>query len=110
MLNEQIRHIVYGDGKVIGQKADILSIQFSKQYGVKKFVYPDAFEKFLKPSDPGIIVTVLNDFRDKKAQIEKEELRMQNEFAEAMKNRQLEKSKLSRSKKKTSSKSKAQKI
>lgn len=83
MVNEQLTHILYGDGKVISQENDILSIQFAKQYGIKKFVYPDAFGDRLKLHNLDVEMSVLMELRDKQERIEAEELRKQQEFEEA---------------------------
>lgn len=106
VVNEQIRHILFGDGKVIYHEADILSIQFSEQYGVKKFLYPDAFEKYLKLQNSKIERWVLMELHDKQARIEEEELKKQQEYEQTIKHKALEKSKRAATKKKSSSKSK----
>lgn len=106
ILNEQIKHNLYGDGKAISQEADILCIQFSEQYGIKKFIYPDAFEKYLKLYNPDIEMNVLEELHDKQALIEAEELRKRQEYEEIVKSRELEKSLLAAHKKKSPSKSK----
>ncbi|MEA4847542.1 MAG: hypothetical protein VB106_09960 [Clostridiaceae bacterium] len=105
IVNEQVKHILYGDGKVICQETDYLSVQFSEQYGIKKFLYPDAFEKFLKMYNHDIEMYVLDELHDKQARIEAEELRKQQEYEDTVK-KLLEKPKLAVSKKKSPTKSK----
>jgi hypothetical protein len=102
IINEQIEHILYGDGKVIRQEANILFMQFAEQYGVKKFIYPDAFEKYLKLNNSDIEIGVLEELHDKQTQIEAEELQKKQEYEDAIKSNALEKLKLAKSKKKTS--------
>lgn len=109
IINEKIKHITYGDGQVISQKAEILSIQFSEQHGVKNFLYPDAFAKYLKPYNANIEVSILKDLQAKQAFIESEKQRKLLAFEEAMKNKALEKSKSSGTKKKTTTKRKVSK-
>ena len=109
IVNKQIKHILYGEGQIINQEANVLSIQFSEQYGTKKFIYPDAFEKYLKLSDSDIESTVLEELHDKQAQTVAEELQKQQEYEEFVKSRELERSNLAAHKKKPSSKSKVPK-
>jgi hypothetical protein len=109
LVKEKIRHTLFGDGKVISQEADILSIQFSEQYGIKKFVYPDAFEKYLKLNNHEIEISVLKNLHDKKAQIEAEELRKKQENEDAAKSKELERIELAAHKKKAPSRSKVAK-
>lgn len=103
IVNEQIRHILFGDGKVICQEADILSIQFLEQDGVKKFLYPDAFKEYLKLHNSKIEMCVLMELRDKQARIEEEKLKKQQEYEETFKRKVSEKSKRAATKKKTPS-------
>lgn len=105
LANEQIRHILYGDGKVICQEGDYLSIQFSEKYGIKKFLYPDAFQKYLKMHNHDIEMYVLEELYDKQARIEAEELRKQQEYEETDK-KLLGKPKSAVSRKKSPTKSK----
>lgn len=109
LVKEQIKHTLFGDGKVISQEADILSIQFSEQYGIKKFVYPDAFEKYLKLYNQEIEISVLKNLHDKKARIEAEELRKQQENEDVARSKELERIELASHKKKAPSRSKAAK-
>lgn len=106
ILNEQIKHNVYGDGEVISQEDDILSVRFSDKYGVKKFVYPDAFEKFLTLSNPEIRMLVLREFQAKREKMEADAVRLQNVYAESVKSREVVKPKRSPAKKKPSTRSK----
>ncbi|MBP8639505.1 MAG: hypothetical protein KBI01_01205 [Oscillospiraceae bacterium] len=48
LVHEQVHHVKYGIGTVIAQTEDIVEVKFSKEFGNKKFVYPVAFETFLK--------------------------------------------------------------
>jgi hypothetical protein len=109
LVKEKIRHTLFGDGKVISQEAEILSIQFSEQYGIKKFVYPDAFEKYLKLYNHEIEISVLKNLHDKTARIEAEELRKKQENEDAARSRELERIELAAHKKKAPSRSKVTK-
>ena len=52
LVHEQVHHIKFGVGTVIKQTEDIVEVKFSKEFGNKKFVYPVAFESFLKVCNP----------------------------------------------------------
>jgi hypothetical protein len=109
IVNEKIRHILFGEGKVISQEEGRISIQFHEQYGEKQFIYPDAFEKYLKLYDSDLEMSVLEKLHDKQAQIEEEELQKQQQYEEAAKSKALENLKLAAKKKKSSSKSRVTK-
>lgn len=109
IVNELIQHITFGEGSVISYENGRLSIRFSEQYGIKQFIYPDAFEKFLKMCDPDLELSVLKDLHDMQAQIEAQRLLIQQEEEEANRVMALERSKLAATKKKSVPKSKASK-
>jgi hypothetical protein len=52
LTNELVRHYVFGQGKVTHQEITRITIQFAREIGVKQFIYPDAFEKFLIMCNP----------------------------------------------------------
>lgn len=52
LVHEQVHHLKYGVGTVIWQTDDAVEVKFSKEFGNKKFVYPMAFETFLKVCNP----------------------------------------------------------
>lgn len=74
LINEKIDHIVFGEGMVIGQNDGRLTIQFSEQYGIKQFMYPDAFEKHLKLFNEDLEQSILKELNDKQQKIEAERL------------------------------------
>lgn len=49
LINEQITHKVFGKGIIVDHNDSFITVDFDKD--VKKFVYPDAFSKFIKLSD-----------------------------------------------------------
>ena len=102
IINKKIEHFLYGDGTVICRKEDILYIQFSEPYGVKQFIYPDAFEKYLKLCDLDLEKFVMEEINNKKLRIETEKLRRKQEYEADIKSKALERSKLTSQKKKTS--------
>jgi hypothetical protein len=51
-MHEQVRHRIFGEGTVIDQAVTIVTVEFCAEYGIKKFLYPSAFESFLELCDP----------------------------------------------------------
>ena len=49
LIGETIRHVQFGRGVVTACDHNIITVDFPT--GVKRFVYPDAFEQFLVPKD-----------------------------------------------------------
>ncbi len=104
ILNEEIGHITFGRGKVISQDADAFSVQFPEPYGSKKFVYPDAFERYLQLYNPDAASSVLAELKAKRAKLEAERIRKCEEYDATAKMRKLEKIALKEPKKKSPAK------
>lgn len=49
--NQQVVHTKFGIGKISDRSGNVLTVYF-KDYGSHTFLYPQAFEKYLKASDP----------------------------------------------------------
>lgn len=111
IINEKIEHDVFGEGTVISREDGRINIQFSEQYGIKQFLYPDAFEKHLRLYNHDVELSVLEELHDKQAQIEAERLRKQQkqEQEEADRIKVLKKSEHIVRKKKSTTKSKTSK-
>lgn len=73
LINERVEHPEFGTGKVISQDDNRITIQFSKETGTKRFIYPDAFEKYLTIFNPSAEKKVLADLIAKAEQIEEQE-------------------------------------
>ena len=52
VLNEKITHRQFGAGTVTAQDEETVTVLFGGQDGEKKFLYPAAFESFLRLCDP----------------------------------------------------------
>ncbi|NCB74235.1 MAG: hypothetical protein EOM51_05765 [Clostridia bacterium] len=52
LVHEQVHHTKFGVGTVIMQTETVIEVKFKKEFGNKKFVYPVAFEAFLKLCNP----------------------------------------------------------
>lgn len=48
IIEEQVRHSKYGPGVVVGQEDDSITVKFTAENDVKKFLYPSVFESYLK--------------------------------------------------------------
>jgi len=46
-----VRHIRYGAGTVLRCEGSVITVSFP-EFGEKQFVFPDAFQKFLRAEDP----------------------------------------------------------
>ena len=49
LINEVITHKVFGEGNIVNHEESIITIDFNEE--IKKFVYPDAFRKFITLND-----------------------------------------------------------
>ncbi|PIC64359.1 malate synthase [Sporosarcina sp. P13] len=49
LINEEITHTVFGEGNIVEHEESIITVDFDKHS--KKFVYPDAFKKFITLND-----------------------------------------------------------
>lgn len=49
LIDEEITHKVFGEGNIVDHDDSIITVDFNE--GVKKFVYPDAFGKFITLND-----------------------------------------------------------
>ncbi|REB06479.1 malate synthase [Sporosarcina sp. BI001-red] len=49
LINEEVTHKVFGEGNIVEHEESSITIDFNKD--IKKFVYPDAFEKFITLKD-----------------------------------------------------------
>ncbi|MDD3269043.1 MAG: hypothetical protein PHX14_06955 [Syntrophomonadaceae bacterium] len=115
LKSELVAHPVFGTGRVISHDGKRISIQFSEETGEKCFVYPDAFEKYLKMDNPVAAQKVLTDLTAKIEQSEelqrKEEEFKQKAFERlalaAQKIKIVEKTKPAKAKAKTKTKTKS---
>lgn len=108
-MNEKIEHILFGEGKIIKQEADRISIVFSQKYGTRQFVYPDAFEKYLKFHDLEVERSVLEELNNKQKQIAEEKLLKQQEYESTHIAKKASEKSLLAEKKKSETKSKVSK-
>lgn len=79
IVNESVEHISFGHGIITETNDNKIWVQFEEKIGTKIFVYPDAFEKFLKATNPAVQSNAMEDWKIKKAQIDQESERIENE-------------------------------
>lgn len=85
LTNEPVEHPVFGTGRVINQDDHRIIIQFSEKIGVKRFLYPDVFEKYLNMCNPAASQKVRADLTAKRAQIEEQQLKEEETAQEEIK-------------------------
>ena len=64
MLGVQVKHSTFGTGKVITQENNMITVEFAVK--TTKFVFPDAFEKFITAADPDLQAKILADIESRK--------------------------------------------
>lgn len=99
LISEEVTHKVFGEGSIVDHEESIVTIEFKKD--IKKFVYPDAFGKFITLNDKRIA----NDFKEiflkkemeaaaleKKREEENERLVREQQRKDKLKNRKIHES------------------
>ena len=71
LLNKEVYHSVFGKGIITKLQDSIILIDF-KTYGEKKFIYPDAFENYLKLCDSDVAHEVADVLTSRDEKIEEE--------------------------------------
>ncbi len=94
LTNELVEHPFFGTGRVIVQDNQRINIQFSGETAIKRFIYPDAFERFLSMNNPAAAQTVLADLTAKKERIEEQQRKEEEAEQEARENFALATSKI----------------
>lgn len=84
LVNKKVTHKIFGKGRIIKYDDSYVDIDFPA--GNKKFVFPDAFGKYLTVIDPGAAK-----FVEKKVQIREKELKKEKRRLEEIKALQEEK-------------------
>jgi len=85
LVNGQVEHILFGIGRIVCLEEEVLYVEFSKNKEIKRFVYPDAFDKYLKICDSKLKAIILTDLKIKNAQIEADRIKMQQKQEEEAK-------------------------
>lgn len=64
LIGLKVKHAVFGAGTIAGKDGNYITIEFATK--TSKFVYPDAFEKFIKAVDPAVQQAITDSIRDAK--------------------------------------------
>lgn len=72
MIGIKVKHISLGIGTIIAYENDRLTVEFATQ--TSKFIYPDAFNGFLKAVDPDVQEKIINSINEAKAAAEQKRL------------------------------------
>jgi len=59
LQGQEIIHKTFGKGTVIDHSADCLAILFNEEQ--KRFIYPDAFTKFITATDPEVNAAIMKE-------------------------------------------------
>lgn len=73
LINQKVRHKVFGDGVILSLDKSYLVVEFP--IGQKKFIYPDAFDGFLSVEDSGAASEIRHEIEAEKQR--KEQARKQ---------------------------------
>lgn len=77
-----VNHGKYGEGMVVGQTKTLVSVDFGGEVGVKKFMYPSAFEQFLSLKSAADQKTLEDELRHRR-EARMEEFRQREAESEA---------------------------
>lgn len=89
LVNQKVKHKVFGIGVITGVSSNYLTIKFAAKES--KFVYPDAFEKFIVADDASIQAKIVEEINNAKLVAEE-----QRQAAEAARNAEEERRKAER--------------
>lgn len=82
LLNQRVEHITFGSGIVTDADANRICVEFQDDVGSKFFQYPEAFQKFLKASNPKVEDNIQEDLHKKLEQMELERKEKERKAAE----------------------------
>lgn len=106
LMNQRINHVRFGEGTIVSHENDKMTVQFSANDEIKCFIYPDAFDKFLKLYDPAMEKRVRKELDSRHEQLVAQEALKQKEHEESVQKIALEKLMLAAEKKKAPKKRK----
>ncbi|MBU3142387.1 hypothetical protein [Clostridium sp. CF012] len=82
IVNERVEHIIFGFGVITEIENNKIWVQFQDNIGRKVFLYPEAFEKFLKAVNSAVESNALEECHRKQEQIEEERKEKERVVAE----------------------------
>ncbi|WP_101772278.1 hypothetical protein [Peptostreptococcus faecalis] len=69
LVNQIVKHNEFGEGRIISLNNKYLEIDFAYR-GIKTFIYPDAFEKFIVVKDESMHRIIMEEINNAKQEIE----------------------------------------
>lgn len=69
---QKVKHAVFGIGEIKNRTGDYITVEFLSK--TSKFIYPDAFEKFIKAEDNEVQAAIIKEINDAKAAAEQKRL------------------------------------
>lgn len=91
LINQNVKHIKYGPGSITAEKDHAIWVQFQGEAGTKEFLFPEAFEKYLKACNPEVEQYTLEALQTKKEQIKLEKAQKREKYETELKAAQIEK-------------------
>lgn len=77
LVGKKVIHKVFGDGKVVSQDDSYVKVEFDS--GIKKFVFPDVFDKFIEIVDEEIGKIIDEKIEEKEIELREERIRLEEE-------------------------------
>ena len=68
LIGLKVKHTVFGTGVITEKDGNYIIVEFAAKNS--KFVYPDAFEKFIKAEDPSVQQAIADSINDAKVAAE----------------------------------------
>ena len=68
LIGLKVKHTVFGVGTITEKGGNYITVEFAAK--TTKFVYPDAFEKFIKAEDSAVQQAIADEINDAKAAAE----------------------------------------
>ena len=72
LIGLKVKHTVFGAGIITEKEGNYITVEFPAK--TTRFVYPDAFEKFIKADDPAVQQAINNSINDAKVDAEQKRL------------------------------------
>ena len=69
LINENVQHTKFGSGAIVDIERSRVTVKFAEQEEKKSFIFPDAFESFLKLDNSQFQKDVLKQLHQKKEQV-----------------------------------------
>ena len=82
MINEHVIHKKFGEGVIIGVEGLYIRVKFETYEGLKTFVYPEAFERFIAFRNPIQQDEVLGLIAEKKKRLKYEQIQAEKQKVE----------------------------